>query len=203
MLNMTSRLTIRLENTPDWNVDWLDNKPQLPRSKLNHTHFLPSEDDARNLEQDAMQYMMEFLVENYLVPTRGSPHPIQKSSVVPMKILFRDEKYTAETIEIISKLLDDANLSGDSPQARQEHCVVCTYPHAHSCTRMCTHMHLHVHARMHACTYTRTHTHTHTHLGSNVISGQPVVKQNIVFINSPNCLCVSEHELLIHVGCDW
>ena len=65
MLNMTSRLAIRLENIPDWDVDWLDNKPQLPRSKLNHTHFLPSEDDARSLEQYAMLYMMEFLVENF------------------------------------------------------------------------------------------------------------------------------------------
>ena len=68
MLNMTSRLAVRLENTPDWNVDWLDNKPQLPISKLNHTHFLPSEDDARCIrcvEQYAVQYMMEFLVENF------------------------------------------------------------------------------------------------------------------------------------------
>ena len=72
-----------------------------------------------------MQYMVEFLVENFkslqhlshLVPTQGS----QKSSVVPMKILFCDKKYTAETIKIIiSKLLDDANLLEDSPQARQE-----------------------------------------------------------------------------------
>lgn len=126
MLNMTSRLAVRLENTPDWNVDWLDNKPQLPRSKLNHTHFLPSEDDARCVEQYAVQYMMEFLVENFkslqhlshLVPARCSPHPIQKSSVIPMKILFRDEKYTAETIEIISQLLHDANLLGDTSQAR-------------------------------------------------------------------------------------
>ena len=75
----------------------------------------------------AVQYMMEFLVESFsllrhlssLVPSRQSPHPIQKSTVVPMSVLFRDEKYTAETIEILSQLAHDANLTGDSPQVRK------------------------------------------------------------------------------------
>jgi hypothetical protein len=36
-----------------------------------------------------------------------------QSEVVPMKILFRDEKCKAETIAILSQLLKDAGLSGD------------------------------------------------------------------------------------------
>ena len=78
-------------------------------SALSYSHFMPNEDDAEYLQKCAVQYMMEFLVEHFrslrhlshLVPPRQSPHPVRKSTVVPMKILFRDEKYTAETIEIL------------------------------------------------------------------------------------------------------
>ena len=35
-----------------------------------------------------------------------------KSHVVPMKILFKDEKYKSETTEILTRLVEDANLSG-------------------------------------------------------------------------------------------
>ncbi len=36
--------------------------------------------------------------------------------VVPMKVLFKDEKYTAETIDILSQIAEDANLDNVSPQ---------------------------------------------------------------------------------------
>ena len=53
---------------------------------------------------------MGFLVTHFkdlasmakLVPKEECPHPVQKSTVVPMKILMKDEKYT------------DATLSGDA-----------------------------------------------------------------------------------------
>ena len=48
-----------------------------------------------------------------LVPAPEHLHPITKSEVVPMKMLFYDEKYKSETIKILSKLACDANLSGD------------------------------------------------------------------------------------------
>ena len=62
---------------------------------------------------------------SHLVPARNSPHPVQKSSVVPMKILFCDEKYTAEIVEIVSQLLDDVKLSGDNPQAGRN--IICMH----------------------------------------------------------------------------
>lgn len=65
------------------------------------------------------------------VPTRHSPHPVQKATVVPMKILFKDEKYKAETIDILTQLIKDALLTGQ-PQVN-----ICIYIHIH------VHIHLH------------------------------------------------------------
>lgn len=71
---------------------------------------------------------MEFLVEEFdclhhlksLIPCRQSPHPVKPPTVAPMSILFKDEKYTAETVEIIRELMADAKLSGDS-QVHKRH----------------------------------------------------------------------------------
>ena len=64
---------------------------------------------------------MGFLVEAFtcleylrpFVPAMESLHQLQKSQVIPMKLLFRDEKYKSETIQMLSRLIKDANLSGD------------------------------------------------------------------------------------------
>ena len=64
--------------------------------------------------------MMGFLVEAFpslqdlrpFVPAMEPLHQPQKSEVVPMKLLFKDEKYEL-TIQILSQLIRDANLSGD------------------------------------------------------------------------------------------
>ena len=47
------------------------------------------------------------------IPPGESLHPIAKSEVVPMKILFKDEKCKSETIEILTQLLTDVGLLGD------------------------------------------------------------------------------------------
>ena len=47
------------------------------------------------------------------LPQRGSPHPIWKTVVVPMQILFKDEKLKAETIDILLELMKNAELSGE------------------------------------------------------------------------------------------
>lgn len=122
MLNVTARLAVRINNLPDWNVDWDDTTPQCPRSSLTIDHFLPSVDDAVALNDSAVQYTMEFLVQEFAslqdlkhhVPARKGLHPVQTPKVAPMAILFKDEKYKADTIEIIHQLMDDAKLSGKS-----------------------------------------------------------------------------------------
>ena len=122
MLNVTARLAVKIDNLPDWDVDWDDMTPQCPRSCLTCDHFLPSTGDADALHRAAVQYIMEFLVEEFdslhplkpFVPCRQSPHPVKSPTVAPMPILFRDEKYTAETVEIIRTLMTDGELSGNS-----------------------------------------------------------------------------------------
>ena len=121
MTNLTSRLAIRIRYLPDFEFNWTDCTPQRTRSSLTIDDFLPSESDLSILIDRAVQYMMTFLVESFsslkhlhnLLPTQEPLHPVLPSEVVPMKILFRDEKYKSETIEILSQLLADARLSGD------------------------------------------------------------------------------------------
>ena len=65
---------------------------------------------------------MEFLVTHIqdlaglakLAPKEECPHYMQRSTVVLMKILMKDEKYTDDTIDILSQLVEDAALSGNS-----------------------------------------------------------------------------------------
>ena len=94
------------------------------------------------LKERAVEYMMEILTTEFpslygmhtFVPPRTTPHPITKAEVVPMKILHMDEKHKRETIQILSELMDYANLQGD-----MQVCVVCGYtPYSH------TYSHIHV-----------------------------------------------------------
>ena len=60
--------------------------------------------------------MMGFLVETFsslkhlaeFVHQPESIHPVTKSEVVPMKILYKDEKYKRQTIDILMQLMSDA-----------------------------------------------------------------------------------------------
>ena len=80
-----------------------------------------SESDAEEMGARAISYMMRFLVSNFstfsdlkkFVPDEAPLHPVVKTEVIPMKILFRDEKYISETIEILTKLAEDAKLCGE------------------------------------------------------------------------------------------
>lgn len=121
MTNLTSRLAINIRYLPDFQFSWSDCTPQQPRSSLTIDAFLPSEVDAAILKERSVCYLMRFLVETFnnlkhlskLIPQMEPLHPVVKSEVVPMKILFKDEKYKSATIEILTQLLDDASLSGD------------------------------------------------------------------------------------------
>ena len=121
MLNLTSRLAVKMKHLPNFDFNWSDTAPQRPQTSLKVEDFLPNESDATILKQRAVHYMMGFLVQTFsslqhlegLVPETKSLHPVTKSVVVPMKILFKDEKYKTETIDILTRLMCDANLSGN------------------------------------------------------------------------------------------
>ena len=117
MLNITSRLAIRLRYLPDWEFDWSDTQPQRSRESLTISDFLPDEHDAAELKSRAIHYVMRILMQNFkhlrdlaqYAPDEQPFHPSQKAEVAPMK----DEKFTSETIDILSKLVEDGNLQGD------------------------------------------------------------------------------------------
>ena len=120
MLNLTTRLAVNLRYLPDWEVNWSDTCPQRSRDSLTISDFLPSEGDARLLRERAIHCTMQFLVTEFSsltdlkchVPSQQPFHPVQKTQVVPMSILFKDELYKSETVEILSQYIADAQLSG-------------------------------------------------------------------------------------------
>lgn len=122
MMNVTARLAVRIRYLPDFPFEWSDTQPQRSHQSLTIDDFLPSKDDALEL-QHGIQYLMEFLVENFtdlahlqkFVPPVEPIHPPEKTEVVPMIILFKDEKLKSDTIDILSQLITDANLDG-TPQ---------------------------------------------------------------------------------------
>ena len=71
------------------------------------------------LNKRAIAYVKEFLVNNFsalkylkpLIKQMEPIHPTSKYEVVPMKILFKDEKRTHDTIDILTQLTTDAKLN--------------------------------------------------------------------------------------------
>ena len=117
MLNVTSRLAIEIRDIPN-EVDWLDQCPQDSRSKLTVTDILPGIDDAlAAIQQRALVFLQIFLTSDLhdlqsFVPPAHSSSPVEKKTeIVPMKILFRDEKYVAENVAILGDLVKDAHLN--------------------------------------------------------------------------------------------
>ena len=120
-MNVTSRLAIRIRYIPDFEFSWSDKTPQRSRQSITIEDISPSQSDARVLKQHGIQFIMKFLVNMFsslhdleeFVPSVDPIHPVQKSEVVPMKLLLKDEKYKSETIDILTQLYNDAALSGD------------------------------------------------------------------------------------------
>ena len=119
MLNLTSRLAISVRDIPD-GADWSDRSPQASRSDLTSTDILPDVEDALALQKRALLFLQQFLVSNFddlhelqsLTPATHSSGTVEKTEVVPMHILFRDEKYVAENVAILGELIKDAKLTG-------------------------------------------------------------------------------------------
>ena len=62
MLNVTSRLALRIRHLPPFEFDWSDTTPQRSCDTLTIKDFLPSEEDVK---QRATQYIMGFLVKSF------------------------------------------------------------------------------------------------------------------------------------------
>ena len=143
MLNATSRIAIRISNLPDWEIDWSDTIPQRSRDSLTVVDFMLSETDAAEIHERAVCYMMGFMVKSFstfsdlkkFVPEERPIHTVVKTEVVPMKVLFRDEKYISETIEILSDLVKSAKLSG---QPQVSCAQKCTLHYMYHIVYMCT-----------------------------------------------------------------
>ena len=104
--------------------------------------------------------MMGFLVKTFacfkdlaeFVPKPKTAHPAMKSEIVPMKILFKDEKYKSETIDILSHLMSDANLSGNHQVIKisTDNARESMNNHAlWTCTCMGSNINVHMHACCH------------------------------------------------------
>ena len=125
MLNTTTWLAIGINNLPPWEFDWSDNRPQKSRHTLTLSEVLPNAEDGQQLYDRAVAYTMKLLVESFpsleklkpLIST-GNSTSVKKSVVVPMKILFKDEKYIDDNIQILQQYIEDGNLSGNA-QASQ------------------------------------------------------------------------------------
>lgn len=120
-LNITSRVAVKIQNLPDWSIDWSDSTPQCSRQSLGIEDFLPTADDAGILQRRAINFMTRILVKEFsdlkdlrsYTPNKEQVQSVKKAEVVPMMVLFKDEKFITENIDIMSQLMEDANLSGN------------------------------------------------------------------------------------------
>ena len=128
-MNVKSRLAVKIRHLPDFEFSWSDKTPQRSRDSITVEDVLPSQDDSRVLKEHAGQFLMRFLVESFsnlkdMKPDASPIHPVQKSEIVPMKLLFKDEKYKSETIDILTQLYSDADLTGDHQVNAQFTCTL-------------------------------------------------------------------------------
>ena len=124
MCNATTRLAIGIDHLPPYDFSWEDSTPQKMRNDLTLDEIFPNVEDGRVLFERAVQYTAQVLVEEFptfsdlrqfvVSPDRSSA--VHKSTVIPMKLLFKDEKYTDDNIQILQEYSRECNLTG-SPQA--------------------------------------------------------------------------------------
>ena len=113
-MNVTTRIAVKITNLPpfDFDFDWADTAPQRPASSLVIEDFLPSSSDGKHLHERAVEYVAKFLVRQFSAlkglqklcvqqTPAGDP---QKTTIIPMAVMHRDEKYTEETIRILQDL---------------------------------------------------------------------------------------------------
>ena len=108
-------------NSMGFRMEW-HNSTEAPAWSVDD--LLPNEEDGQALFEKAVLYTMQVITENF--PSIGSlkkflPSPEitcpHKSVVVPQKVLFRDEKYTDENIQILRQYIKDCKFTGN-PQVQ-------------------------------------------------------------------------------------
>ena len=122
MENTTSQLAVRMYKYPPFPFQWDDKSPQMSRGDLKEKDVLPSEGDGDCLRDHMLKFMMTFIVKEFksltdlahFIPSQSVP-PAHKSEVLPLKLLFRDEKSIDENIQILVQYIKDAASDG-SPQ---------------------------------------------------------------------------------------
>ena len=180
MLNLTSRLAIEIRDIPN-GVDWSDQSPQGRRSQLTAADILPGIEDALALQKRALVFLQQFLVSEFddlhelqsLTPVAHSSDTVKKSEVVPMRILFRDEKYVAENVAILGDLIRDANLTGSHQVYFKAVCI-----HVYTCMydrRKCTGFGLTVNMMRVYFIFLRRHVHVYL----QVVVGDQMTCKNI------------------------
>ena len=81
-------------------------------------------EDGRQLFERAVQYVTQVLVEEFpnladlkQFVAMPSSTPAHKSTIVPMSLLFNDEKYIDENIQILQGYMRECSLNGN-PQVK-------------------------------------------------------------------------------------
>ena len=121
MTNVTTRIAVKINHLPPFEFNWSDSTPQKARSSLVLDDVLPSPSDGSQLFERAVKYVMEFLLKHFpslkdikvVTPQQSSSHQQEKSTVIPMAVLQRDEKYTDETIKILHDYTSECDFKGD------------------------------------------------------------------------------------------
>ena len=122
MMNVTTRIAIAITNLPPFEFNWVDSGPQKPRSCLTVDDLMPSSADGKKLFDRACKYVSTFLVEQFdslkdlqkFLPHNTATGRTNKSVVVPMKMLERDEKYTDEIIKILQDYRTECSFKGEA-----------------------------------------------------------------------------------------
>ena len=116
MENTTSRLAVRIKKYPPFNFEWNDMTPQKSRGDLNESDVLASEEDGVRLRSHMLKFMMSFMVKQLIslsdlakFITSQNPPPVEKSEIIPLKMLFRDEKFIDENIQMLQYMKDAAS----------------------------------------------------------------------------------------------
>ena len=115
---------------------WLEwQSPQKSRHTLTLSEVLTNAEDGQQLYDRAVAYT-KLLVEPFpsleklkpLIST-GNSTSVKKSVVVLMKILFKDEKYIDDNIQILQQYIEDGNLSGN---AQVSQCLITLHSFKHT-----------------------------------------------------------------------